>query len=125
MLLLDFPFMPLILLLIDSFPCFLLLNVHASFILVSQESKSISDEKLSLHPPIELFNKLSLRSEKETREVCQLKKNPSAKELKENTPNCLPIKFRKCVGKPNQCAAGNGTARFGHHLNMNRSLGIR
>lgn len=89
------------------------------------ESKSISDEKLSLHPPIELFNKLSLRSEKETREVCQLKKNPSAKELKENTPNCLPIKFRKCVGKPNQCAAGNGTARFGHHLNMNRSLGIR
>lgn len=91
----------------------------------NKESKSISDEKLSLHPPIELFNKLSLRSEKETREVCQLKKNPSAKELKENTPNCLPIKFRKCVGKPNQCAAGNGTARFGHHLNMNRSLGIR
>ncbi|XP_055827067.1 protein TPX2-like [Solanum dulcamara] len=91
----------------------------------SMESKSILDEKLSVHPPIELFNKLSLTSEKETREVSQPKKNPSAKVLKENTPNCLQIKFQKCVGKPNQCAAERGTARFGHHSSMNRSLGIR
>ncbi|XP_060203460.1 uncharacterized protein LOC132631773 isoform X2 [Lycium barbarum] len=88
------------------------------------DSKSIFDQKLSVHPPIELLNKLSLRSEKETSEVAKTKKNPSAKELKENAPNCLQIKFRKCVGKPNQCAAERGT-RIGHHSNMNRSLGIR
>ncbi|XP_059306862.1 uncharacterized protein LOC132058341 isoform X2 [Lycium ferocissimum] len=83
------------------------------------ESKSIFDQKLSVHPPIELLNKLSLRSEKETSEVAKTKKNPSAKESKENAPNCLQIKFRKCVGKPNQCAAERGT-RIGHHSNTNR-----
>ncbi|KAM3248058.1 protein TPX2 isoform X1 [Capsicum annuum] len=91
----------------------------------SKESKSIFDEKLSVHPPTELLNKLSLRSEKEAREESQPKKNPSAKELKENAPNCLPIKFWKCVGKPNQCAAERGTPRIGHYSSMNRSLGIR
>ncbi|KAL3341974.1 hypothetical protein AABB24_026142 [Solanum stoloniferum] len=91
----------------------------------SMESKSILDEKLSVHPPIELFNKLSLRSEKETREVSKPKKNPSAKKLKENTPNCLQIKFQKCVGKTSQCAAERGNDRFGLHSSMNRSLGIR
>ncbi|XP_004234154.1 protein TPX2-like isoform X2 [Solanum lycopersicum] len=91
----------------------------------SMESKSILDEKLSVHPPVELFNKLSLRSEKETREVSKPKKNPSAKELKENTPNCLHIKFRKCVGKTNQCAVERGNGRFGLYSSMNRSLGIR
>ncbi|KAJ8536716.1 hypothetical protein K7X08_035117 [Anisodus acutangulus] len=91
----------------------------------SMESKSIFDEKLSLHPPIELLNKLSLRSEKETSEVSQPKKNPSAKELKENAPNYLQIKFRKCVGKPNECAAERGTPKIEYHSSMNRSLGIR
>ncbi|XP_016564787.1 protein TPX2 isoform X7 [Capsicum annuum] len=76
----------------------------------SKESKSIFDEKLSVHPPTELLNKLSLRSEKEAREESQPKKNPSAK---------------KCVGKPNQCAAERGTPRIGHYSSMNRSLGIR
>ncbi|MCD7460772.1 AN1-type zinc finger protein 4 [Datura stramonium] len=89
------------------------------------ESKSIFAEKLSVLPPIELLNKLSLRSEKETSEVSQKKKNHSAKELKENAPNYLQIKFRKCVGKPTQCAAERGTPRIGHHASMNRSLGIR
>uniref|UniRef100_M1D265 Stress-associated protein 8 n=1 Tax=Solanum tuberosum TaxID=4113 RepID=M1D265_SOLTU len=90
----------------------------------NKESKSILDEKLSVHPPIELFNKLSLRSEKETREVSKPKKNPSAKELKENTPNCLQIKFRKCVGKTNQCAAERANDRFGLHSSMNRRCGF-
>ncbi|KAJ8552754.1 hypothetical protein K7X08_020147 [Anisodus acutangulus] len=91
----------------------------------SMECKSIFDEKLSLHPPIELLNKLSLRSEKEKSDVSQPKKNPSAKELKENAPNYLQIKFRKCVGKPNQCATERGTPRIGYHSSMSRSLGIR
>ncbi|XP_009600404.1 protein TPX2-like isoform X3 [Nicotiana tabacum] len=89
------------------------------------ESKSIFDEKLSVHPPIELFNKLSLRSEKKTSEVSHPKKNSSAKELKENAPNCLQLKFRSCVGKPNQCASERGTPRIGYQSSMNRSLGIR
>ncbi|KAK4363419.1 hypothetical protein RND71_018660 [Anisodus tanguticus] len=84
----------------------------------SMECKSIFDEKLSLHPPIELLNKLSLRSEKEKSDVSQPKKNPSAKELKENAPNYLQIKFRKCVGKPNQCATERGTPRIGYHSSM-------
>ncbi|CAN4080804.1 unnamed protein product [Withania somnifera] len=91
----------------------------------STESKSIFDEKLSVHPPIEQLNKLSLRSEKETREMYQPKENPSAKELKENTPNILQIKFQKPVGKPNQCAAERGNPRIGYLSSMNRSLGIR
>ncbi|XP_016488262.1 uncharacterized protein LOC107808268 isoform X1 [Nicotiana tabacum] len=91
----------------------------------SMDSRSIFDEKLSVHPSIELFNKLSLRSEKKTSEVSHPKKNPSAKELKENAPNCLQLKTRRCVGKPNQCAAERGTTRIGCQSSMNRSLGIR
>ncbi|MFS7929540.1 hypothetical protein Hanom_Chr04g00333681 [Helianthus anomalus] len=51
-------------------------------------------------PPTELFKKLSLKSEPETKVTSSLKQTHLTKGLKENVPD-YQQEFRRCVGKPN------------------------
>ncbi|CAI9771857.1 unnamed protein product [Fraxinus pennsylvanica] len=59
----------------------------------SKEFKIHSDNSLSQIPPMELFTKLSLRSDIETNEVSQPKKQVSNKGSKENVPGSLQPEF--------------------------------
>ncbi|KAK9075288.1 hypothetical protein SSX86_003611 [Deinandra increscens subsp. villosa] len=52
-------------------------------------------------PPTELFQKLSLKPEPDTKVVSSIKPPPSTKGLKENVPGSYQQEFRRCVGKPN------------------------
>ncbi|KAI3783900.1 hypothetical protein L1987_42989 [Smallanthus sonchifolius] len=56
-------------------------------------------------PPIELFKKLSLKSEPETKVISSLKPPHLTKGLKENVPGSYQQEFRRCVGKPNHRGA--------------------
>lgn len=54
-------------------------------------------------PPIELFKKLSLKSESEKKDISSSRQPRLIKGLKENVPQSFQPDFRRCAGKPNHC----------------------
>lgn len=90
---------------------------------VSTIPRSLSGKRISINPPTELFNKLSIKSA-ETNTVSQTKVHQPSKVSKENAPNASQLEFWRCMGKPNKCGGGNSIPEIGCHPNMNRSLDI-
>lgn len=90
------------------------------------ELKGPTEKQLfSENPPIELFNKLSLKSEFENNTVSHSKPHISMKGSKENAPSSFQLEFQRCVGKSNKCGSIRRIPEFAHGPNMNRSLDIR
>ncbi|XP_024969116.1 uncharacterized protein LOC112508660 [Cynara cardunculus var. scolymus] len=75
--------------------------------------------------PIELFKKLSLKSESETKIISSLKPPRLSKALKENAPRPSQQEFRRCGGKPNQCGSDRRITEVKPQPNINRSVDIR
>nr|XP_043617462.1 protein TPX2-like [Erigeron canadensis]XP_043617463.1 protein TPX2-like [Erigeron canadensis] len=63
----------------------------------------------SYSPPVELFKKLSLKPESETKTITSLKPPRVSKGLKENMARSFQQDFRRCVGKPNHCGTDRRT----------------
>ncbi|KAI3757533.1 hypothetical protein L6452_05073 [Arctium lappa] len=71
--------------------------------------------------PIELFKKLSLKSD-----ASSLKPPRLSKALKENAPRPFQQQeFRRCGGKPNQCGSDRRITEVKPQPNINRSVDIR
>ncbi|KAL8253203.1 hypothetical protein R6Q59_036896 [Mikania micrantha] len=67
-----------------------------------KDGRFTSNTKRNSHlPPIELFKKLSLKDEPETKVISSLKSPHITKGLKENVPGSYQQEFRRCIGKPN------------------------
>ncbi|CAI9302340.1 unnamed protein product [Lactuca saligna] len=68
---------------------------EGGFILNSQQNSHM--------PPIELFKKLSLKNESDTKVISFVRPPGLSKGLKENMARSFQQEFRRCAGKPNQC----------------------
>ncbi|XP_071711836.1 uncharacterized protein [Rutidosis leptorrhynchoides] len=67
-----------------------------------KDGELASSAKHNTHqPPIELFKKLSLKTESQTKVISSSRPSRVTKALKENVPKSLQQDFRRCVGKPN------------------------
>ncbi|KAJ9545850.1 hypothetical protein OSB04_025557 [Centaurea solstitialis] len=84
----------------------------------------VLNSKRNSQLPIELFKKLSLKSESETKNISSLKPRRLSKASKENAPRpFLQQEFRRYGGRPNQCGSDRRIIEV--KPQPNRSVDIR
>lgn len=96
-----------------------------SCVINKKESKFSTDKRLSQNPPVELFNKLSLKSELHCHSVSYRKSHLPDEGLKENVPDSLPQETRRYGGKHSQCGGDLRIPEIRPLSNINRSMDIR
>ncbi|KAA8533816.1 hypothetical protein F0562_031333 [Nyssa sinensis] len=79
-----------------------------------------TNRRLSHNPPIELFNKLSLKSELESDAISQPKPYLAIKGSKENAPGSFEQEPWRCGGKQSQCGSDSRISEIGPLSNINR-----
>lgn len=92
--------------------------------IIPTDLKDPAEKQPSAKPPIELFNKLSLKSEFGTA-LYKAKSNQVTKRSKENKPGSIQPELKRFVGKPNNCESTRRNPEIAYQYNMNRSLDIR
>ncbi|KAK1351319.1 hypothetical protein POM88_054451 [Heracleum sosnowskyi] len=92
---------------------------HEKVQIIPIDLKEAAEKHPSVKPPIELFNKLSLKSDFGTA-LYKSKSNQVTKRSKENKPGSIQHDFKRFVGKPNNCESTRRNPEIAYQQNMNR-----